>query len=227
MERRKRRTMAGFTAMRATPTGRTAWMRTFMGAFICTLGVLAYTVAAGATEIRAFEVTRDGEMYRLHSDIALQADAERVRAVLARYERIPQLDPDITEVTMLGANTDGSVRMRLAGSQCVLIFCVRYRWTQDVRTLPSGDIFAEIVPDGGDIGAGWVRYRTVREGTRTRLIVDADIDASGVPLPAALAESWMQARLQDEALETARLVERAARTTPVISRASTPQSRRL
>ena len=93
--------------------------------------------------------------------------------------------------------------------------------------LPSGDIFAEIVPDGGDIGAGWVRYRTVREGTRTRLIVDADIDASGVPLPAALAESWMQARLQDEALETARLVEHAARSTPVISRASTQRPTRL
>ena len=219
--------MVSCTPVGAIPTGRTAWKRTFGVTFVCALAVLASTAAVGATEIRAFQVTRNGEMYRLHSDITLQADAERVRAVLARYERIPQLDPDITEVTMLGANTDGSVRMRLAGSQCVLIFCVRYRWTQDVRTLPSGDIFAEIVPDGGDIGAGWVRYRTVREGARTRLIVDADIDASGVPLPAALAESWMQARLQDEALETARLVEHAARSTPVISRASTQRPTRL
>lgn len=167
-----------------------------------------------AVQVRAFELVRAGETYRLHSDITLDADPSRVRSVLGRYEHIPELDPDITEVTMLGVNDDGSVRMRLATYQCVAIVCAHYRWTQDVLTLPSGDVVAEVVAGRGDIRAGRVRYRAVPHGDGARLVVDADIDVSGLPLPASLLAPWMHASLRDEALETARLVERAANALP-------------
>lgn len=208
--------MLGCTTRR--PRGTRA-RRVFYAPAATLLLACAMTLAepAQTAEVRAFEMVRSGETYRLHSDIALNADFERVRAVLARYERIPQLDPDITEVTMIGANANGSVRMRLAAHQCML-FCIRYRWTQDVRTLPSGDILAVVVPGDGDIRAGWVRYRTVRDGDLTRLIVDADVDASSLPLPTPLVAPWLQARLKDEALETARLVEKAASEASVSSR---------
>ena len=188
-----------------------------VGALATLITMTASTVSVSAAEVNAFDVVRSGNTYRLHSDITLGAPLKRVRAVLSQYERIPRLDPDITDVTMMGANADGSVRMRLVSSHCLAFVCVRYRWTQDVRTLPSGDIFSEIVPIAGDIQAGWVRYRTVHDGPQTRLIVDAEIDASGLPLPGALIEPWMQRRLDDEALETARLVERAANGASMIA----------
>ena len=168
------------------------------------------STTAGAVTVNAFDIARSGDTFRLHSDITLRAPLERVRAVLSQYERIPRIDPDITEVTMMGVNANGSVRMRLASSHCFLFACLRYRWTQDVRTLPSGDIVAEIVPVPGEAQSGWVRYRTVRAGEHTRLVVDAEIDASGLPLPGALIGPWMQRRLDDEARETGYLVEGAA-----------------
>lgn len=174
------------------------------------ISITASPVSAGAAEANAFHIARSGDTFRLHSDITLGAPLERVRAVLSQYERIPRLDPDITDVTMMGANGNGSVRMRLVSSNCLVFVCIRYRWTQDVRTLPSGDIVAEIVPVAGDIQSGWVRYQTVHDGPHTRLIVDAEIDASSLPLPAALFEPWMHRRLESEAMETAHLVERAA-----------------
>jgi len=182
------------------------------------------TPAAGsAAELKAFEVTRNGARYRMHSDIALLADIESVRSVLSRYESIARIDPDISEVTMLGANDDGSVRMRLASSHCVGFVCLKYRWTQDVRTLPSGAILARMVPGAGDIESGWVRYQTIRYGSKTRLVVDAEIDASGIPLPASLIGPWMQRRLEKEAIETARLVERAAAPASAPRRARPPR----
>ena len=180
--------------------------------WIPALALLGSSLAgiAGAAEINLVEVERSGQMYRLHSDITLRAPLERVRVVLSRYERIPRLDPDIREVTILGPNANGGVRMRLVSSQCLGVICKRVRWTQDVRTLPSGDILAEMVPSDGDIQAGWVRYRTVHDDHQTRLIVDAEIDASSIPLPGVLLDPLMQRRLENEALETARLVELAA-----------------
>lgn len=188
------------------------------------MGALATAGPARSAEVRSFDISRNGQTYRLHSDIALSAHPARVREVLSRYERIPQLDPDITEVTLLGHTANGSIRMRLAASQCLVLLCVRYRWTQDVRTLPSGDILAVIVPGDGDIQSGWIRYGAVPDGDRTRLLVDADVDASGIPLPAYLAAPWLQARLRDEALETAQLVERAARARSPASRETTSVS---
>ena len=202
---------------RPSSDGRQRNARFAPATWLVLLGTVAWAAPAKPAEVRAFEMLRNGGMYRLHYDIALSADLDRVRAVLERYDRIPRLDPDIEQVTMLGANANGSVRMRLAASQCLLVFCVRYRWTQDVHTLPSGNILAVVVPGEGDIHAGWVLYRTVREGDNTRLIVDADVDASGIPLPASLAAAWMRDRLRDEALETARLVEQAARESSLSS----------
>lgn len=174
------------------------------------LAVASLPTPLDATEVNAIHTSQNGDTFRLHSDISLGASLAHVREVLSRYDSIPRLDPDITEVTMLGANANGSMRMSLATSQCLAFICMRYRWTQDVRTLDSGEILAEIVPGHGDINTGWMRYRAVRDGSHTRLIVDAEIDTSGVALPAGLIAPWIQGRLEDEALETAHLVERAA-----------------
>lgn len=199
-----RRLEAAVVTRRAAAGGRAACTGLLL------LGASALINPVAAIEVRAFQVARDGERYHLHSDMVVRASLERVNRILHRFDQIPSLDPDISEVTVLGTNPDGSVRMRLAARQCFLWICIPYGWTQDVSLLPSGDIYARMVAGGGDIESGWIRYRTEARENGTRLVVDAEIDASGIVFPAALIEPLMQARLRDEALETARLVEQAA-----------------
>ena len=168
-----------------------------------------------AAEVRQLEVSRDGQMYRLYSEMFVNAPHSDVRSLLARYDAVAKLDPDITKVEMLGANPDGTLRMRLASKQCVLVFCFSYRWTQDVLSTANGNILAKILPGGGDLTSGWVLYRTAQSGTGTRLIVDAHIAAPALKLPRAVVRHFMRRKLKNKAYETASLVERAAINTGV------------
>ncbi|NIR61780.1 MAG: hypothetical protein GWO02_20995, partial [Gammaproteobacteria bacterium] len=50
------------------------------------LVVLSTPAPAHAIEVNAFEVARNGETYRLHSDVKLGAEPEKVRRLLHQFE---------------------------------------------------------------------------------------------------------------------------------------------
>ena len=181
--------------------------RQLKGFFLCIF--LAAPPNVHAVEVNTLEISREGKVYRVHSDTFLNAPRVQVQALLAQYDRIPRLDPDISEVALLGVTADGSTRMRLASRQCVLLICFRYRWVQDVSTTKIGDILARFVAGGGNLTQGWMRYRTLASGDGTRLIVLAQLAAPDLPLPASLTGHFMRKKLLTEARETALLIERA------------------
>jgi hypothetical protein len=61
-----------------------------------------------AAEARQLEVSRDGQMYRLYSEMFV-ASHSGFRSLFARYDAVAKLDADITKEES-GANPDGTLR---------------------------------------------------------------------------------------------------------------------
>ena len=167
-----------------------------------------------ANLIQAGEVTQatvdyvDGR-FILHTDVLIKAPTSQVRAILTRYEKLPQVHGGIKAVEILTPAADGQTRMRVQSQVCILLICLHYQWVQTVRTLPSGDIVTEFDPGASDFREGWVRYRLLPEGEHTRLLMDARLTPD-FWFPPVIGPWLIESKLRKEALATAWGVERLA-----------------
>ncbi|MDQ2694300.1 MAG: SRPBCC family protein [Pseudomonadota bacterium] len=170
--------------------------------------LLLLAAAAHAAEVVVATVGyRDGR-FLMHSVSRVQAPEPRVRAILTDFGNLPAVNGGLKSVTVTERLGDGGTRMQVASRVCILAFCLTFDWPQTVRTQADGDIVAVIGP-GGDFREGRARWRLIAEDGGTRMIFDADL----VPafwFPPLIGPWLIKRKLQDEALETARGVERAA-----------------
>jgi hypothetical protein len=144
--------------------------------------------------------------FTLHANMVIRAPINRVRAVLIRFENLPKINSGIKTVEILDHDDDASIRMRIASEICLLFICRSYRWVQDARLLPSGDIMTRMDPSLSDFQKGWVRYRLRDENQHTRLLMDAEL----VPdfwFPPIVGALLIKRKLQHEALDTALGIE--------------------
>ena len=166
--------------------------------------------ALGGQLISAVVEHEDGR-FIVHADLLVNVPEPRTRAILARYQDLPKINSGIKNVQILEADAGGRVRMRVEASGCILFICLTYRWVQDARTLPSGDILTVFDPAQSDFRSGHVTYRLLPAAERTRLVMHAEI----VPdfwFPPLIGPWLIKRKLRKEALETALGIERVAAT---------------
>lgn len=126
--------------------------------------LLALPAAAAAAEFRTLEFFKEGDRYRVESDIYLEAPPDGVYRVLTDYESFPQLSSIFEEGRVLEPLKDGRGLVFLRMKGCVLFFCRDVRLVERLEVTPETRIKVVVDPARSDLEYGWARWDIGPEG---------------------------------------------------------------
>lgn len=178
------------------------------------LATLVFTLVYGtqvlANELAEVEVTEDEGVYYIKASAVLNAPADYVRNVLTDYAHIYRLNPSIIESEVLASSDKNSSRVRTKVIGCIASFCEELERVEEVRTLASGDIQAEIVPESGQFKSGITLWKIQSMGEHARLTYHAEMEP-GFFIPPIIGSYLVKARLRDEITTSFTTLEKIAR----------------
>ena len=100
------------------------------------------------------KINEQSGVYQIKVTAVIAAPASYVRYVLTDYRHIYRLNPSIIESEVLEQFDDGSVSVRTRVVGCAAYFCEEIDRVEKVRMLPSGDLYAEIIPELSQFKSG-------------------------------------------------------------------------
>ena len=171
--------------------------------------VLVMVARPGAAlEVLEQTFEADGGVYQLALELRLEAPIERVWTVLTGYERLPELNPAVTE-SEVTRSPDGPPEVRTVVRGCVLFFCSSVVRLERMEEIAPVRIVAVTDPDRSDLRAGRSEWNLwpEDEGTRLSLTVSMEPDFWVPPL---LGRRAIRRSLIDGTLELMQAVERRA-----------------
>lgn len=110
------------------------------------------------------EILEHDSVYHINLVTTINASARHVRYVLTDFIHIYRLNPSIIESDVLKRHDDGSVSVRTRVLGCAAYFCEELDRVERVHALPSGDLFAEIVPELSQFKSGQTVWRITPTG---------------------------------------------------------------
>ena len=122
------------------------------------------------------EVDERAGVYRIEADIIIKAPTDSVRKVLSDYDHVERLNASILESEVISRNNDGSVTVRTIVKGCAAYYCHEFKRVDVIRTLPSGDIQAELVPESSQFISGTTQWSINVEGEDTRIIYFTQVE---------------------------------------------------
>lgn len=120
--------------------------------------LLALPALAGAAEFRTLEFFKDGDRYRVESDVYLEAPPDGVYRVLTDYEGFPRLSSIFEEGRVIEPLDDGRGLVFLHMKGCVLFFCRDVRLVERLDLTPETRIEMFVDPARSDLEYGWARW---------------------------------------------------------------------
>ncbi len=100
------------------------------------------------------EINEQSGVYQIKVVALIAAPASYVSYVLTDYTHIHRLNPSIIESEVLQKYDDGSVSVRTKVIGCAAYFCEELDRVEKVRKLPSGGLYAEIIPELSQFKSG-------------------------------------------------------------------------
>ena len=100
------------------------------------------------------EINEQSGVYQIKVVALIAAPASYVSYVLTDYTHIHRLNPSIIESEVLQQYDDGSVSVRTKVIGCAAYFCEELDRVEKVRMLPSGGLYAEIIPELSQFKSG-------------------------------------------------------------------------
>ena len=122
------------------------------------------------------EIIEQSGAYQIKVVAVIDAPATHVRYVLTDYRHIYRLNPSIIESEVLKQDDDGSVSVRTRVIGCAAWFCEELERVEKVRLLPSGDIFAEIIPELSEFKSGQTHWRIKTLGEHCEVTYLAEME---------------------------------------------------
>lgn len=176
--------------------------------------LLALPVAAGAAEFRTLEFFKDGEHYRVESDIYLEAPPEGVYRVLTDYEGFPRLSSIFMEGRTLEPVTGGRGLVFLHMKGCVLFFCRDVNLVERLEVVPETRIEVVVDPEKSDLDYGWATWEIAAEGGGSLVRYEMEMKPR-FWIPPVIGPLIIKAALRSRGLRAARRLEAVASGRPV------------
>jgi hypothetical protein len=121
------------------------------------------------------EVVENSGVYKIKVIATVAAPASYVRYVLTDYKHIYRLNPSIIESEVLQQNGDeATVRTKVVG--CAAYFCEEVDRVEKVTILPSGDIYAEIIPEMSQFVSGQTHWHIKQKGEYCEVIYISEME---------------------------------------------------
>jgi hypothetical protein len=173
------------------------------------LWLLAMSSLARAGEVLVAQVDYDRGLYRLELDMRLDAGQGHVWRLLTDFANYGRINDAIKVSEILQQHGPGSSRVRTLTRACVYFFCKTVHQIQDVTEVPGRYISATVLPAVSDFRYGVARAYVWPEGGHTRVRILAEVEPD-FWIPPVIGPWIISRKLQSEALETLRNVERLA-----------------
>lgn len=112
-----------------------------------------------ARQAPEIEIIEQSGVYQIKIVAVINAPASHVRHVLTDFIHIYRLNPSIIESNVLKQHDDSSVSVRTKIIGCAAYFCEELERVERVHILPSGDLYAEIIPELSQFKTGQTYWR--------------------------------------------------------------------
>lgn len=165
-----------------------------------------WAAAASAVTIIETSVTHDAGRYTVRFDVLIDAGIERVRPLVADYDRLTRLSPIVVESRVLATRADGGQRIQVTLNGCVLIFCQTIKKVQEVRTAIDGAVTARTDPGESDFTFAEERWRVLPQAQRTHIHYEAEF-VPGFFVPPLIGPWIVKSKIRTELETTAARLE--------------------
>jgi hypothetical protein len=130
------------------------------------MGLVSLT--AHASQLVRLDVDQKANSYAIYVVMELDAPAEKVRAILTDYAHLERLNASITASEIIGARSDGTVRVLTRFENCILFFCMTMQRMEDITEDGQGRILVTLVPDASSFRSGkaWWEVTSTKSGSR-------------------------------------------------------------
>ena len=176
--------------------------------------LLALPAQAGAAEFRSLEFVRDGNRYRVLSDVYLEAPGEGVFRVLTDYEGFPRLSSVFQEGRLIEPIRDGRGEVFFHMKGCVLFFCREVRLVERLEVAPPDRVVAIVDPARSDLEFGRTTWELSEEGEGTLVRYEMEMKPE-FWIPPVIGPLVIKAALRSRGLRAARRVEALASGQPI------------
>jgi len=176
--------------------------------------LLIWPGLVGAAEFRSLEFLKDGDRYRVTSDVFLEAPGDGVYQVLTDYEGFPRLSSVFVEGRVLEPIRDGEGVVFLHMKGCVLFFCRDVRLTEALRVVPERHIEVIVDPARSDLQFGRATWNLEQEPGGTLVRYELEMEPQ-FWIPPVIGPLIIKAALRSRGLRAARRLEALASGRPV------------
>ncbi|HKS93111.1 MAG TPA: SRPBCC family protein [Gammaproteobacteria bacterium] len=172
------------------------------------LGLLL-AMSAAAARFDTLQVTQQGDSYRIHGEVYLDAAPQAVYAQLIDFARLPEINPNVRVSRVLKVINAHNQLVYTETVGCVFIFCHTIRQVQRFTELGPQDITAVTVPGNGNVKRGTSTWHLQADGDGTRLSWTASCEPD-FWVPPFIGARAIENQLRAQALESMQTIERLA-----------------
>ena len=156
------------------------------------------SASPNSIELSEVEVNERGGNFQIKVVAVIDAPARYVRYVLTDYSHLYRLNPSITESVLLKQNDDGTANVRTRIDGCAAYFCEELNMVENVQLLPSGEIYAEIVPEHGEFKSGKTYWQIKALGERTEVTYRSNMKPD-IYIPPVVSKFLVKKAIKEEA----------------------------
>ena len=180
--------------------------RLIIAGLVC---VFFQPISAVADELNHAKVTEDDGVFQLQFTTIIDAPADYVRQVLTDYTHIYRLNASIVESEVLPSKHSDETKVRTKVLACAAVFCREVERVEIVRTLESGDLQADIVPERSEFRSGRAIWKITAMEDRSKLEYQATVEPDFF-IPPVVGIAIISNSLKNEVINTFERVERIA-----------------
>jgi hypothetical protein len=125
--------------------------------------------AAGAAEIRSFDLRHDDDRYHVVSETFIDAPVAAVYDVLVDYDHYERISSVFTDSRYLERNTDGSGIVYTKARGCIAFFCTTVERTERLEVILNEEIVTTVIPERSTTEYCRSRWSLTPERTGTLL----------------------------------------------------------
>jgi hypothetical protein len=155
------------------------------------------------------EVTEDNGIFQLQFTTIIDAPAEYVKQVLTDFSHIYRLNPSIIESEVLPSKQSDETKIRTKVLACAPVFCREVERVEIVRTLASGDLQADIIPELSEFRSGQAIWKITDMDDKSKLVYEATLEPDFY-VPPVVGIPVISSSLKKELINTFERLERIA-----------------
>ena len=135
-----------------------------------------FSLTANASQLVRLEVDQNANSYTVYVVMELDAPVDKVRAILTDYAHLDRLNASITASEIIGARSDGTVRLLTRFENCILFFCMTVKRVEDITEDAQGRILVALVPEMSSFRSGQASWEVKSIGSGSRVIHRAKLE---------------------------------------------------